>query len=292
MEGDSNQRPPAGPLPGTWPTDSFRGEYLNSQQAQTQTMIPIPTISTQSAARDSQQEETGNVTSSSSQDYLGEQSNTGDRSFPSGTTHSLGSTVVPSSGTPEEKVIDATPQSEPLPIISSDSSESDLPREDGHFEPIKTKTNESSRPKISPQTSKEMAEQEMFRVISQRQKSYKGSTMSGAEDEEDQEQIQRLMSRMFGTARQQNSEDEKTRHVGVVFRNVTVRGMGLGAALQPTIGDFFAGPFRSIKGLLTNPRHAAGKPQIRTLLNNFSGCIRPGEMLLVLGRPGYENDLS
>jgi ATP-binding cassette subfamily G (WHITE) protein 2 (SNQ2) len=64
-------------------------------------------------------------------------------------------------------------------------------------------------------------------------------------------------------------------------------GMGLGAALQPTTGDIFLSLPRFLKNLITRgPRKAAGKPPIRTIIDNFSGCIRPGEMLLVLGRPG------
>ncbi|KAJ6049546.1 uncharacterized protein N7446_007126 [Penicillium canescens] len=93
---------------------------------------------------------------------------------------------------------------------------------------------------------------------------------------------------MFGQERKANSEEEKTRHVGVVWRNLTVKGVDLGAALQPTNGDIFLGLPRLIKRLLTRGRNGtgSGKPSIRTILDGFTGCVRPGEMLLVLGRPG------
>jgi len=93
---------------------------------------------------------------------------------------------------------------------------------------------------------------------------------------------------MFGQERKANSEEEKTRHVGVVWRHLTVKGVGLGAALQPTNGDIFLGLPRLIKRLLTRGRNGtgSGKPSIRTILDDFTGCVRPGEMLLVLGRPG------
>jgi ABC-type multidrug transport system ATPase subunit/ABC-type multidrug transport system permease subunit len=92
---------------------------------------------------------------------------------------------------------------------------------------------------------------------------------------------------MFGRTRQEGSEEEKTRHLGVVFKNLTVKGMGAGAALQPTVGDIFLGLPRLIKNVITRgPRQAAGKPPVRTIIDDFSGCIKPGEMLLVLGRPG------
>ncbi|WKT48125.1 hypothetical protein QSH57_013030 [Fusarium oxysporum f. sp. vasinfectum] len=87
--------------------------------------------------------------------------------------------------------------------------------------------------------------------------------------------------------RQQQSEEEKTRHSGVIFRNLTVRGVGLGSSLQPTVGDFFLGLPRKLGKLFTKgPKAAMAKPPVRDLISNFDGCVRPGELLLVLGRPG------
>lgn len=44
---------------------------------------------------------------------------------------------------------------------------------------------------------------------------------------------------------------------------------------------------RFLQNLVTKgPKAATGKPPVRELLSNFDGCVRPGEMLLVLGRPG------
>lgn len=73
-------------------------------------------------------------------------------------------------------------------------------------------------------------------------------------------------------------------HAGVVFHDLTVTGLGLGASLQPTNSDLLLGPFRGIKALVTGKGFRP--PATRTLLNGFTGCVRPGEMLLVLGRPG------
>lgn len=92
---------------------------------------------------------------------------------------------------------------------------------------------------------------------------------------------------MFGDTRQSGSQEEKTRHLGVVFKNLTVKGQGLGASTQLTCGDLLWGLFRNLWGLFTkSSKSRLGKPPIRTLLNNFTGCVRPGEMLLVLGKPG------
>jgi hypothetical protein len=105
--------------------------------------------------------------------------------------------------------------------------------------------------------------------------SHRKSHASGHEGAE-WEQIERLISRMFGHERKANSEEEKTRHVGVVWRNLTVRGLGLGAALQPTTGDIFLGIPRLIKSLLTRGTKGAGggKKDIRTILNDFTVCLK------------------
>ncbi|MCJ1392519.1 hypothetical protein MMC18_005387 [Xylographa bjoerkii] len=160
----------------------------------------------------------------------------------------------------------------------------------GQFEPIKPISTKEQRPGLKSKRSGPFTEDELMKVLSRRRTntsaSGRGSSIAtSAEDDEEQEEINRLMSRMFGQNRQNQSEDEKTRHVGLVWRNLIVKGVGLGAALQPTIADPFLALPRLIRGLLSKGR-ATQKPPIRTLINNFNGCIRPGEMLLVLGRPG------
>lgn len=148
-------------------------------------------------------------------------------------------------------------------------------------------SHDQRRPKPSKRTSTghSMTEDELFRTLSKRRTNE--SALSQEEIAEEQEEIHRLMSRMFGQGRQQQSEEELTRHAGVVWKNLTVKGKGLGASLQPTNGDFFLGLPRFLKSLFTKGAKAAtGKPPVRDILQDFTGCIRPGEMCLVLGRPG------
>ncbi|KAJ5287464.1 CDR ABC transporter [Penicillium angulare] len=101
-------------------------------------------------------------------------------------------------------------------------------------------------------------------------------------------QIERLISRMFGSERKTNPEEEKTRYSGVVWKSLTVKGIGLGAAFQPTNGDMLLSIPRLVKKLFTGGRRGTrvAKPELRAILDGFTGCVRPGEMLLVLGRPG------
>lgn len=109
-------------------------------------------------------------------------------------------------------------------------------------------------------------------------RSHRRSYASGndVERKEDWAQIERLVYRMFGQERRATAEEAKTRHTGVVWRNLTVKGMGLGAALQPTNGDILLGLPRLIKGLLTGGRKGAGvsKPPIRTILDDFTVSLR------------------
>lgn len=132
-----------------------------------------------------------------------------------------------------------------------------------------------------------MSREDLFKTLSRRRTS-RTNTTGGAEssDDEEQREIERLMSRMFGKGRQEHSEEEKTRHVGVVFKHLTVKGVGLGASLQPTVGDIFLALPRKIGALLNRNKKATGGPPVKTIIDDFSGVIRPGEMLLVLGRPG------
>ena len=151
------------------------------------------------------------------------------------------------------------------------------------------RTGPATRPSLQSKQSKPMTEEDLFRVLSRRRTSQtnglsKTNTNATGHSADEEDEINNLMSKMFGRTRQEASEEEKTRHQGVIFKHLTVKGMGIGAALQPSVGDFFLNPGRFFKNLFAKgPRKAAGKPPVRTIIDDFSGCIRPGEMVLVLG---------
>ncbi|KAG5975551.1 hypothetical protein E4U56_003494 [Claviceps arundinis] len=157
-----------------------------------------------------------------------------------------------------------------------------------------TQTREPIRRRRTIQT-----EDDLVQALSRRRTS---RDTQSPEDEEESQEIKRLMSKMFGQKRQEQSEEEQTRHSGVIFRNLTVKGVGLGAGLQPTVGDIFTSLPRSIATLCRSIFQASSggsgdgkaavkaavsaKPPVRDLISDFNGCVRPGELLLVLGRPG------
>lgn len=70
------------------------------------------------------------------------------------------------------------------------------------------------------------------------------------------------------------------RQLGVIFKNLRVVGAGSRTSHQPTVGSLFYPSTFLAK--IREIRH----PSIRDILSGFEGVVTPGEMLLVLGRPG------
>ena len=78
--------------------------------------------------------------------------------------------------------------------------------------------------------------------------------------------------------------------VGVVFRNLTVKGVGSTTNYVRTLPDAVLGTFgpdlyNTISRFIPALK-LGGHPPLRTLTNDFTGLVRDGEMMLVLGRPG------
>ncbi|KAG0701470.1 ABC-2 type transporter-domain-containing protein [Suillus ampliporus] len=80
--------------------------------------------------------------------------------------------------------------------------------------------------------------------------------------------------------KRRQDEGIKDRQLGVMFKDLRVIGAGSRTSLQPTVGD----PFNpaTILRKIRQRRH----PSTKDILSGFEGVVTPGEMLLVLGRPG------
>ncbi|KAK3396685.1 ABC-2 type transporter-domain-containing protein [Sordaria brevicollis] len=93
-----------------------------------------------------------------------------------------------------------------------------------------------------------------------------------------------------GHLEKRNEAGESTKRVGVVFKNLTVKGVSTGATFVRTLPEAVLGTFGpDLYRILGNyfPALRFGrKPELRTLLNDFTGVVRHGEIMLVLGRPG------
>lgn len=70
----------------------------------------------------------------------------------------------------------------------------------------------------------------------------------------------------------------KRRKLGVQWDNLTVQAPGVDSAIKDNSLSQF--------NLLGHIRKARQNTPVKTILNNSHGCVKPGEMLLVLGRPG------
>ena len=68
------------------------------------------------------------------------------------------------------------------------------------------------------------------------------------------------------------------RKAGIVFKDLRVTGSGRGVLLQNTVGSVLTAPLRM--------REMFGKGREKVILNHFEGVVKPGELLVVLGRPG------
>ena len=186
-----------------------------------------------------------------------------------------------------DKEVTTKPKEEERMHLQDDESNSELEVGDD-FAAIKPAAS-SRRPPLQSRMSTPRTEEDLFRVLSRRRtpQSQRLGQVQTASSTENDDEVDHLMSQMFGRTRQEQSEEEKTRHHGVVFKNLVVKGAGVGTVLMPSVADFFLGPGRFLNSLFTRgPSKIKRKPPIRTILEDFSGCIKPGEMLLVLGRPG------
>ncbi|RFU23967.1 hypothetical protein B7463_g12375, partial [Scytalidium lignicola] len=89
----------------------------------------------------------------------------------------------------------------------------------------------------------------------------------------------KLLEEVKAMKAQADSDSTKSRKLGVTWKNLCVKGIGADAAVNENVGS----QFNILRGI-QDMRH--GNAPMRTILENSHGCVKPGEMLLVLGRPG------
>ncbi|KIW36207.1 uncharacterized protein PV06_11504 [Exophiala oligosperma] len=108
--------------------------------------------------------------------------------------------------------------------------------------------------------------------------------MYDTEAQEDQEPFaqnaeQWALAEQFKLAHgQENDKEEADRALGVTWQHLTVRGLGMDAAVHENALSQFNIPQKI--------RDSRAPQSLRTILDDSHGCVKPGEMLLVLGRPG------
>lgn len=88
---------------------------------------------------------------------------------------------------------------------------------------------------------------------------------------------------------EKRTEHGSAKKVGVLYKHLTVKGVGSTASFVRTVPDAVIGTFGpDLYHVITRffPSLKFGKSSTRTLIHDFTGCVRDGEMMLVLGRPG------
>lgn len=107
------------------------------------------------------------------------------------------------------------------------------------------------------------------------------------EDEEDFELGDFLRDGHF----EKRTDGRSAKKVGVVFRNLTVQGVGATATFVKTLPSAVAGTFgldlyKILARVIPCLPAPGARGEKRDLIHDFTGVVRNGEMLLVLGRPG------
>ncbi|KUJ19547.1 putative Brefeldin A resistance protein [Mollisia scopiformis] len=87
-----------------------------------------------------------------------------------------------------------------------------------------------------------------------------------------------MMPEIKALQKQGEKDAVKHRKIGVTWRNLTVKGIASDAAINESVGSQF--------NILNSIRESRHKQPMKTILDDTHGCVKPGEMLLVLGRPG------
>lgn len=93
-----------------------------------------------------------------------------------------------------------------------------------------------------------------------------------------------------GHLERRTTAGEPAKRIGVVFKNLTVTGVETGASFARTLPDAVIGTFgpdlyNIVCHFLPFLRFGR-KPPVRDLVHDFTGVVREGQIMLVLGRPG------
>ncbi len=116
-----------------------------------------------------------------------------------------------------------------------------------------------------------------------------GGSQAGEDTGEESEDEFELSEFMREGHFEKRTEAGSAKRVGLIYENLTVRGVGSTASFVRTVPDAIIGTFGpDLYHILCRamPFLRFRKQPTRTLIHDFTGCVRDGEMMLVLGRPG------
>ena len=93
-----------------------------------------------------------------------------------------------------------------------------------------------------------------------------------------------------GYLERRTSKGASAKKVGVVYKNLTIKGVGSKVAFvrtlpQAVLGTFGPDLYKNLCRIIP-ALSFGGKEEVRDLIKDFTGVVREGEMMLVLGKPG------
>ncbi|RMZ85272.1 hypothetical protein DV738_g374, partial [Chaetothyriales sp. CBS 135597] len=94
-----------------------------------------------------------------------------------------------------------------------------------------------------------------------------------------------LETTLRGNREAEGAAGIKSKHIGVIWENLTVRGIGGVKNFVRVFPDAFV-DFFNVPGTIMHILGYGKKGREFDILNGFRGVAKPGEMVLVLGRPG------
>ncbi|KAH8804409.1 ABC-2 type transporter-domain-containing protein [Xylogone sp. PMI_703] len=145
----------------------------------------------------------------------------------------------------------------------------------------------SALKKIASRTSRRRPSTADEDLEAQRDEEKKEEGRAADEDEDDFELGEFLKEGHFGKRKGAHS----AKKVGVVFKHLTVEGAGATATYVKTLpaavlGTFGPDLYKILGRFIPFLRMSGSDTEKRILIHDFTGVVRDGEMLLVLGRPG------
>ncbi|KAJ9114521.1 hypothetical protein QFC20_001394 [Naganishia adeliensis] len=105
---------------------------------------------------------------------------------------------------------------------------------------------------------------------------------SGSDDDDDME-TEDLLAQIFGASGTEDQAHVKE-NLGIYWEDLTVFGKGAGEIYFKTLGSLLDPLLHP--GRVFSKKAKEARSGRRTLIDNFAGVVKPGEMCLVLGRPG------
>lgn len=123
--------------------------------------------------------------------------------------------------------------------------------------------------------------EQILRTLTQRsaysEKEHERELFDTADAEEEEKFGDWTMANEVKEMHARNNE-QKPKQLGVTWQNLTVKGIGQNGMIQENFFSQF--------NILQKIKESRQPKSIRTILETSHGCVKPGEMLLVIGRPG------